>query len=71
MLEFGTDPTSAYHRQEFDPARRTILNCASGSVGRSPPTPFRGWATGTVANLDGGIKAWKEGENPVEAIQPG
>jgi hypothetical protein len=47
MLKFGTDPTSAYHREEFDLARRTILNCASRSVGRSPPTPFRGWATGT------------------------
>ena len=33
MLEFWADPTSAYHREEFDPARRTILYCASG--GRS------------------------------------
>src|SRR5437588_454298 len=33
MLEFYADPTSAYHRPEFDPARRTILYCASG--GRS------------------------------------
>src|SRR5260370_38325014 len=31
MLEFYADPTSAYHRSEFDPARRTILYCASGS----------------------------------------
>ncbi len=33
MLEFWADPTSAYHREEFDPARRTVLYCASG--GRS------------------------------------
>ncbi len=33
MLEFYADPTSAYFCQEFDPARRTVLYCASG--GRS------------------------------------
>jgi rhodanese-related sulfurtransferase len=36
MLEFWADPTSPYHREEFDPARRTILFCASG--GRSALT---------------------------------
>src|SRR5690348_5526101 len=33
MLEFYADPSSAYHRPEFDPTQRTILYCASG--GRS------------------------------------
>src|SRR5262249_22757597 len=33
MLEFYADPTSPYHRAEFDPERRVILHCASG--GRS------------------------------------
>src|ERR1051326_5935742 len=33
MLEFYADPTSPYHRPEFDPDRRTIPYCASG--GRS------------------------------------
>src|SRR5690348_15023565 len=27
MLEFYADPTSAYHRPEFDPAHRIILYC--------------------------------------------
>jgi len=31
MLEFRADPTSPYHRNDFDPARRTILY--SSSVG--------------------------------------
>ncbi len=26
MLEFWADPTSAYHRSEFDPGRRIILH---------------------------------------------
>jgi rhodanese-related sulfurtransferase len=33
MLEFYADPASPYHRQEFEPARRTLVYCASG--GRS------------------------------------
>ena len=33
MLEFGADPSSPYHRPEFDPHRGTVLSCASG--GRS------------------------------------
>ena len=30
MLEFWADPTSAYHREDFDPDLRTILYFASG-----------------------------------------
>src|SRR5437763_406301 len=33
LLELYADPSSPYHREELDPARRTILYCASG--GRS------------------------------------
>ena len=33
MLEFYADPTSPYHRSEFDPNGRVILHCAAG--GRS------------------------------------
>ena len=35
MLEFWADPTSPYHREEFDPGRRIILHCASGGAPRS------------------------------------
>src|SRR3712207_131106 len=30
MLEFWADPTSPYHRPEFDPSRRLILQCEIG-----------------------------------------
>ena len=33
MLEFWADPTSPYHREEFQPNRRIIFHCVSG--GRS------------------------------------
>ena len=39
MLEFWADPTSSYHRAEFDPRRRVILYCAYG--GGWAPTHHR------------------------------
>ena len=71
MLEFWADPTSPYHREEFDPTRRTILYCASGGRSALAADTLQRMGYGNVAHLDGGIKAWKEGGNPVEEIQPG
>ncbi len=70
MLEFWADPTSPYHREEFDPARRTILYCASGGRSALAADTLQRMGYGNVAHLNGGIKAWKEGGNPVEEIQP-
>jgi rhodanese-related sulfurtransferase len=71
MLEFWADPTSPYHREEFDPARRTILYCASGGRSALAADTLQRMGYGNVAHLDGGIKAWKEGGHPVEGIRPG
>src|SRR6266568_8200017 len=40
MLEFYADPTSPYHRPEFDPARRTILLRLGRSVGPGQPVTW-------------------------------
>ena len=71
MLEFWADPTSPYHREEFDPARRTVLYCASGGRSALAADTLQGMGYANVAHLDGGIKAWKEGGNPVEEVRPG
>jgi rhodanese-related sulfurtransferase len=71
MLEFWADSTSPYHRDEFDPSRRTILYCASGGRSALAADTLQRMGYGNVAHLDGGIKAWKEGGNPVEEIRPG
>ncbi|WP_117213201.1 rhodanese-like domain-containing protein [Allorhizocola rhizosphaerae] len=65
MLEFWADPNSQYHREEFQPAQRTILYCASG--GRSALAAATLFELGytDVAHLDGGIKAWKQAGCPV------
>ncbi len=69
MLEFWADPTSPYHREEFDPARRTILYCASGGRSALAADTLQGMGYGNVAHLDGGIKDWKEGGYPVEEVR--
>ncbi len=71
MLEFWADPTSPYHREEFDPARRTILYCASGGRSALAADTLQRIGYGNVAHLDGGFKGWREGDNPVEEVRPG
>ena len=65
MLEFYADPTSAYHRAEFDPSRRTILYCASGGRSALAADTLKQLGYTRVAHLDGGIKAWREAGKPL------
>jgi rhodanese-related sulfurtransferase len=66
MLEFYADPTSPYHRAEFEPGRRIILHCASGGRSALATTTLAALGYTRVAHLDGGLKAWKEAQLPVE-----
>lgn len=58
MLEFWADPTSAYHRGEFDPERRTLLYCATGGRSALATATLHQLGYENIAHLDGGIKAW-------------
>ncbi len=69
MLEFYADPTSPYHRPEFDPARRIILACASGGRSALAAETLQRMGYGNVAHLDGGLNAWRERGLPVEQGQ--
>ena len=60
MLEFYADPTTAYHRPEFDPSKRTILYCASGGRSALATAALQSLGYADVAHLDGGLKAWRE-----------
>ena len=70
MLEFWADPTSAFHREEFDPARRTILYCGGGGQSALAADTLQRMGY-NIAHLDGGITAWKEEGRPVEEVEPG
>ena len=66
MLEFYADPTSPYHRPEFDPERRVILHCASGGRSALAAATLQQMGYRNVAHLDGGLRAWKEQGHPTE-----
>lgn len=66
MLEFWADPTSPYHREEFDPERRVVLYCASGGRSALASDTLQRMGYADVAHLDGGLKAWKEQGRQVE-----
>jgi len=65
MLEFYADPASVYHRAEFDPARRTIVYCASGGRSALAARTLRELGYTDVAHLDGGLKAWIASGQPI------
>jgi rhodanese-related sulfurtransferase len=69
MLEFWADPTSPYHRKEFDPARRTILYCGGGGQSALAADTLQRMGY-NVAHLDGGSTAWKEEGRPVQEVRP-
>lgn len=66
MLEFYADPTSVYFCQEFDPARRTILYCASGGRAALAAETLTRLGYTRVAFLKGGLHAWVEAGYGVE-----
>ena len=66
MLEFRADPTSTYHQEPLDPAKRIILHCASGGRSSLGAATLRSLGYNNVAHLDGGFTAWKEAGKPVE-----
>jgi rhodanese-related sulfurtransferase len=70
MLEFYADPTSPYHRPEFDPGRRVVLHCGSGGRSALAADTLRQMGYANVAHLDGGFNAWKEAGRPVEDVPP-
>jgi rhodanese-related sulfurtransferase len=69
MLEFYADPTSSYHRPEFDPSQRTILHCASGGRSALAADTLKQLGYTNVAHLEGGITAWKDTGRPIEDEQ--
>ncbi len=66
MLEFWADPASQYHRPEFDPAKRTILHCASGGRSALAAATLQDLGYVDVAHMEGGAKAWKESGRPIQ-----
>jgi rhodanese-related sulfurtransferase len=65
ILEFVADPTSPRHKPELDPAGRVIVYCRSGHRAALAAATLRDMGFENVANLTGGITAWREAGLPV------
>jgi rhodanese-related sulfurtransferase len=65
LLEFAADPTSPRHKPELDPARRVIVYCRSGARAVLAGVTLKTLGFADVANLGGGITAWKAAGLPL------
>ena len=65
LLEFAADPTSPRHKPELDPARRVIVYCRSGARAVLAGVTLQTLGFADVANLGGGITAWKAAGLPL------
>ena len=65
LLEFIADPTSPRHKEQLDPARRTIVVCASGARAALAAATLTSMGYEDVAVLDGGLTAWIDAGRPV------
>lgn len=66
MLEWYADPSSSYHRSEFEPDRRIIFHCAGGGRSALAAETLQEMGYTNVAHLEGGFSAWKTENLPVE-----
>lgn len=67
LLEFQVDPESPNHNAVFSSGKQLILYCASGMRSALAAQRLQEMGLRRVAHVEGGIKAWKEANGPVEA----
>lgn len=65
MLEFHADPSTPYHLASLDPARRTILYCASGARSALGVRALQDLGYSDVVHMGAGFKGWAEENRPV------
>ena len=70
MLEFWIDPESPYYKPVFGEAKTFLFQCASGWRSLLAADTAQAMGLAPVANLEGGLAAWKAAGGPVEAYQP-
>ena len=65
MLEFHADSAAACHLDGFDPGRRVILYCATGSRSALAARSLQELGYRDVAHLRGGLTAWLDEGRPI------
>lgn len=64
LLEFFADPTSPRHKEALDPAKRTIVVCASGARATLAALTLKTMGYGDPVVLEGGFKGWADAGLP-------
>ena len=64
LLEFAADPSSPKHNEALDPTRRVLVYCRSGTRAALAASTLKMMGYERVANLDGGITAWRDAGLP-------
>jgi rhodanese-related sulfurtransferase len=71
LLEAAADPASPRHLPALDPTRRVIVYCRSGARAALAGATLKELGYEEVANLDGGITAWKAAGLPISEHHEG
>lgn len=69
MLEFWIDPQSPYHKSVFQQDKTYVFHCASGWRSALATNIARRMGLKPVANMAGGLTAWKESGGAIEIPQ--
>lgn len=71
LLEFAADPASPSHKEGLEPDRRVLVYCRSGSRAALATATLKALGYENVANLEGGINAWREAGLPLSEHHEG
>lgn len=69
MLEFWVDPDSPYHRELFSGDKKFVFYCASAWRSALATKTVQQMGMSNVCHMSGGFTAWKEAEQPIEAVE--
>ena len=64
LLEFFADPTSPRHKEALNPAKRTIVVCASGARASLAALTLKTMGYEDPVVLEGGLKGWSDAGLP-------
>ncbi len=69
MLEFWVDPKSPYHKDVFSSNKKFVFFCASAWRSALATKTVQDMGLEKVAQLEGGLTAWKKLNYPIEERQ--
>ena len=70
MLEFWIDPESPYYKDIFGSGKRFVFYCQSGWRSALSTQTVQRMGLDNVCHIEGGFRAWIDGEHPVEELPP-